>query len=430
MNQTQRQQAARLLQSFKSGKYVFGLHCMDRLNELLVPRGQRALAVVGGTGKPWGNALRDAITDAAARAGVKLLQPPMDGAKPNAPYEDVYRIAGAIHSQRPDLVIAAGGGSTIDAVKAAVVLASLGDVTGTPEPYFGVNKVTEHLQRTGRTPPTLVAVQVACGSAAHLTKYSNITDTQTQQKKLIIDEAVTPARALFDYSWSCSAPRQLTADGALDGFAHCLEVFLGSKGPLLDSVTPVATLGMELIAQHVRHACEDGSNVLAREALGLATDLGGYTIMLGGTSGPHLNSFSLVDLLPHGRACALLTPYYLVFFAPAVEPQMRRVAGILRDAGYLKTPTDHLHGRDLGLAAAGGMIELCRSIRFPTRLEDVEGFTSNHIARCLHAAKAPELESKLQNMPVPLTASMVDQYMGPVLEAAFSGDFRLIRNMA
>ena len=57
----------------------------------------------------------------------------------------------------------------------------------------------------------------------------------------------------------------------------------------------------------------------ARTALGLATDLGGYAIMLGGTNGAHLTSFSLVDILSHGRACAIMNPYYTVFFAPAVE---------------------------------------------------------------------------------------------------------------
>jgi len=41
----------------------------------------------------------------------------------------------------------------------------------------------------------------------------------------------------------------------------------------------------------------------------LGTDLGGYAIMVGGTSGPHLNSFSLVKYVSHGRACALMNPY-------------------------------------------------------------------------------------------------------------------------
>jgi len=57
----------------------------------------------------------------------------------------------------------------------------------------------------------------------------------------------------------------------------------------------------------------------SRESLGLGTDLGGYAIMVGGTSGPHLTSFSLVDVLSHGRACAIMSPYYTVFFAPAIQ---------------------------------------------------------------------------------------------------------------
>jgi alcohol dehydrogenase len=52
-----------------------------------------------------------------------------------------------------------------------------------------------------------------------------------------------------------------------------------------------------------------------------------------------------------------------------------------------------------------------------------------HVARALTAAKNPQLESKLRNMPVPLSAGQVDEYMGPVLRAAVSGDFSLIRNM-
>ena len=58
------------------------------------------------------------------------------------------------------------------------------------------------------------------------------------------------------------------------------------------------------------------------------------------------------------------------------------------------------------------------------------GFTDAHIARALTAAKDPQLKMKLENMPVPLTAEMVDDYMGPVLQAAKTGDLSLIRNVA
>ncbi len=58
------------------------------------------------------------------------------------------------------------------------------------------------------------------------------------------------------------------------------------------------------------------------------------------------------------------------------------------------------------------------------------GFSEAHIERALAAAKDPQLRMKLENMPVPLTAEMVDDYMGPVLRAAKTGDLSGIRNVA
>jgi len=73
----------------------------------------------------------------------------------------------------------------------------------------------------------LIAIQTAASSGSHLTKYSNVTDPVVGQKKLIVDEAIIPTKALFDYQVTTSMPPALTIDGALDGIAHCLEVFEG-----------------------------------------------------------------------------------------------------------------------------------------------------------------------------------------------------------
>ena len=75
------------------------------------------------------------------------------------------------------------------------------------------------------------------------------------------------------------------------------------------------------------------------------------------------------------------------------------------------------------------MFELARRIGFPTTLGEVAGFGPEHIDRALSAAKDPQLKMKLENMPVPLTADMVDEYMGSVLEAARDGNLALIRNV-
>ena len=159
------------------------------------------------------------------------------------------------------------------------------------------------------------------------------------------------------------------------------------------------------------------------------SSLGAYAIMLGGTNGAHLTSFSLVDILSHGRACAMMNPYYTVFFAPAIQGALKKVGEIYQKAGYLDANISALNGRDLGIAVAEAMVAFEKSIGFPTRLKEVPGFTDEHIVRALDAAKNPQLRMKLENMPVPLTAEMIDEYMSPVLMAAREGDLAVIKNV-
>jgi alcohol dehydrogenase len=81
------------------------------------------------------------------------------------------------------------------------------------------------------------------------------------------------------------------------------------------------------------------------------------------------------------------------------------------------------------VAVAEAMFELARKIDFPTTLGEVSGFSDSHIERALSAAKNPQLKMKLQNMPVPLTAEMIELYMGPILKAAKDGNLNHIKNV-
>jgi hypothetical protein len=125
-----------------------------------------------------------------------------------------------------------------------------------------------------------------------------------------------------------------------------------------------------------------------------------------------------------------MNPYYTVFFAPAIQEPLRLVGRIYEEAGYTTTDVGMLDGRDLGVAVAEAMIAFERAVGFPTSLGEVPGFTEEHIQRALTAAKNPQLKMKLENMPVPLKADVIDEYMGPVLEAATTGDLGLVRNVS
>lgn len=415
--------AKELLREFKGDRYAFGVGVLDQTGALAAELGSRVALV---RPRSHGAAIVQQVAQSLSNAGVHLAGE-IIGAAPNAPREDVSRIAAELTRIAPDAVVAIGSGSTLDAVKAACVLATLG---GAIDEYFGVGRVSERLDVVGVRLIPMLAVQTAASSGAHLTKYSNITDVRTGQKKLIVDAAIVPPRAVFDYGVTRSMPADLTADGAGDAMSHALEVLYGSVGgPQYEKLAEVARWVFYLAVRFTERAQRRPDDMEARTALGLATDMGAYAIMLGGTSGAHLTSFSLVDILSHGRACSIMNPYYAVFFAPAVEEALRLVGRVFREAGLTSAPLDRLHGRELGVAVAEAMMAFHRRIGLPTTLAQVPGFSDAHVERALAAAKDPQLRMKLENMPVPLTPDMVDEYMRPILEAARDGDLSRIRSV-
>jgi alcohol dehydrogenase class IV len=416
--------ARALLREFKGDAYLFGAGVLTQVGSVVALAGKRAVLVRSTF--PGSDDFVQTIRDSLAGVGVELLGE-IKGARPNAPRQDLFRITDELKALNPGVIISFGGGSPIDATKAAEALRTLG---GDIDAYFGTGLVTQALNESGRSLTPHVAIQTASSSAAHLTKYSNITDVSTGQKKLIVDEAVVPAYPVFDYEATYGASPALTMDGALDGIAHSLEVLYGAVGkPYYDKMEDVAATGIGLVVDYLPRVIADPQDQEAREALCLATDLGGYAIMLGGTNGGHLTSFSLVDVMSHGRACAMMNPYYTVLFAPAIEAPLKLVGKIYQEAGLTTADVESLSGRELGVAVAKAMFAFAQRIGFPTRLSEVAGFSQAHIERALTAAKNPQLKMKLENMPVPLTAEMIDDYMGPVLEAARDGDLTIIKNV-
>lgn len=421
------EKAAELLERFKGKDYSFGFDKLGSVACYAGEFGERVLLI--GNRRHLADLFEHIDRDFAARGIGTCGGLTVPGAGQNAPKEDVYRIAAYIFQHRPDCLVAVGGGSTIDAVKGANVLYSLGSCSLEIDDYFGSGIVTKRLAKAGRKLLPMVAVQTNASSGAHLTKYSNVTDPVTGQKKLIVDEAVVPDRAVFDYGVTKSVPVSVALDGAMDGISHCLEVFFGAAKDNLRVVGEIALTGIELILEAAPKLLKEPNDKEARKMLCLGTDLGGYAIMVGGTNGAHLTSFSLVDVTSHGRACGLMNPYYTVLFAPAIAEQLLAVGSILKRQGYIEGNLDGLGNRELGEKVAGGLMDFSRSIGFPTKLTELDGFSDEHIKRALAAAKDPQLRMKLENMPVPLGPEQIDTYMGSVLEAAKEGNLGIVRNL-
>ena len=419
--------AEKLLKEYKRENYSFGLGCLKDLGKFVLEFGNETLLVI--PQYEWTKPLKDEVKRILEKNKIKITAETGTSGE-NTPTEDVFVLADLIKSVKPRSIVCVGGGSAIDCAKAANVLSTLSQDKNNIDLFFGTGKVSEIMAKNDiKKLYPLVAVQVAASSGSHITKYANVTDISANQKKLIVDDIIIPDRAVFDYLTTLSMPADLTKDGAMDGFSHCLEVYYGAdeKAKNFKLVEEICLTGIELIIDNLPLLVKDLKNEKLREKIGLATDLGAYAITILGTSGAHLNSFSFVDILTHGKACAILNPYYTVFFSPVIESKLRKIAVLYKN--YIGKNLTKLKGKELGIAVARAMTDFSSKIRFPASLGEIKGFSDKHIERASNAAKNPQLKSKLENMPVPLNSDQLNEYMKPVLEAAKSGDFSKIKVM-
>jgi len=191
------EKSKKMLSEWKGDRYIFGRSVINRLDSLASGFGKNAL-VICNTANIKNTS--DAIVDALKSAGLSLASGAVvPGAGPNTPRVDVYRIETYILHHKPDMIVAVGGGSTIDACKSANFLAALGgEVTAEIDHWLGMGLVSQALKKSGKKLIPLIAVQTAASSGAHLTKYANITDPAAGQKKLVVTtQSFLPARSLI-----------------------------------------------------------------------------------------------------------------------------------------------------------------------------------------------------------------------------------------
>ena len=219
-----------------------------------------------------------------------------------------------------DSLIAIGGGSSIDTAKAMSILAANG---GQMRDY----KVPAEIPKVG---PPLVAIPTTAGTGSEVTRFTVITDTETDEKMLIAGLACCPLAAIVDYELTLSMPLRLTADTGLDSLTHAIEAYVSRRAnPFTDGLAKSA---MGLIARHIRTACAEPENLAAREAMMLGATTAGMAFsnssvcLVHGMSRP-IGAFFHV---PHGLSNAMLLPEITAFSAPAA---LERYADCARAMG-------------------------------------------------------------------------------------------------
>ncbi|HLR77535.1 MAG TPA: iron-containing alcohol dehydrogenase, partial [Burkholderiaceae bacterium] len=227
----------------------------------------------------------------------------------------------ALKQHNPDCVIALGGGSPIDSAKAIAFLARYG---GKMRDY----KVPAINDVPGLP---LIAIPTTAGTGSEATRFTIITDEDTDEKMLCTGIAFCPTVAIVDYELTLTKPRRLTADTGLDTLTHAIEAYVSARhNPYADGL---AQLSMSALGQHLRTVCNEPDNRPAREAVMLAATQAGLAFsnssvcLVHGMSRP-IGAFFHV---PHGLSNAMLLPAVTAFSidaAPARYADCARFMGI------------------------------------------------------------------------------------------------------
>jgi alcohol dehydrogenase class IV len=226
-----------------------------------------------------------------------------------------------------DCLIGFGGGSSIDTAKAMALLA-LGDA---PMRAYRVPASPDHAALP------VIAIPTTAGTGSEATRATVITDTEHDEKMLIMGLGCLPVAAIVDYELTFSLPPRITADTGIDSLTHALEAYVSRRANPVSDAWALSSMG--LIGANLRTAYREPRNAAAREAMMLGAMLGGLAFsnasvaLVHGMSRPIGAHFHV----PHGLSNAMLLPAVTRF---SIGEAPARYAAAARAIGFAGAADD------------------------------------------------------------------------------------------
>jgi len=283
---------------FDSPHVVFGDEALYHLAQL---SGRHAFIITDRNIVQLG--LAQLVIDQLTAAG--LAHTIFDEVEPEPTLQMVQRCAGALDQHQPDWIIGLGGGSCVDAAKAAWLLYE--------NPGIDPASVNPFDHYTLREKARLIAIPTTSGTGSEATWYAVLTDMEEQRKVGMGTRGLLPDYAIIDPALVASLPPSITADTGLDALTQSIESYQSTwRNDFSDALCLHA---VRLIFRYLPRAYADGADREARERMHNAATIGGIGFGNSQATLAHCMGHALGALfrVPHGRAVALFLPYTIEF---------------------------------------------------------------------------------------------------------------------
>lgn len=350
-------------------KIVFGDGSVNHLNDEISPELKRILLVTGTHVQKSGllQRLKSILVgrEITIHCGV-AAEPPLP---------EVDSIIAAGRRADSQAVIAVGGGSVIDAAKAA---AALIPTSGKLQEYFDGERV---ISGKGLF---FVALPTTAGTGAELTPNAVLTDPATEIKKSLRHQTMFPNVAIIDPELLSSCSAALAANSGLDALTQAIESYISLNANA--TTREQAAQAILLLYRNLPVFCADRQNVAARTAMAEGSMRAALSFSAAGLGAVHGLGHPLGSLLqvPHGLCCAILLPHVLRWNQPISEKYFAELA--------------NLCALDNGADGFIVAIEtLCRSLDIPPNFSSF-GLGTKHFGFILENCRSNSMKSNPRPM--------------------------------
>ena len=231
-------------------------------------------------------------------------------------FETVNRGVQMMNEFKPDVIIALGGGSAIDAAKGMWLFYEHPDADpeGMKLKFMDIRKRTYKFPKLG-IKAKMVAIPTTSGTGSEVTSFAVISDKTINKKYPLADYELTPDVAIVDPDLVMSLPQSITADTGMDVLTHALEAYVSNMAS--DYTDGLSEKAIELVFKNLRESYNNGTNKQAREKMHNASTIAGmaFTNAFLGICHSLAHKLGAEFHLPHGRLNAILLPYVIKYNA-------------------------------------------------------------------------------------------------------------------
>ncbi|MGX9217041.1 iron-containing alcohol dehydrogenase [Massilia varians] len=225
----------------------------------------------------------------------------------------------AARRHEADLILGFGGGSSMDVAKLVAVLAGSRQPIGE---IYGIGKVSAQ-----RLP--LVQVPTTAGTGSEVTNIAIVTTGATTKSGIVVPQLYADL-AILDAALTLGLPPTVTAATGIDAMVHAIEAYTSrhKKNPLSDALAREA---LSLLSRNLLRACEQGSDIGARQAMLLGACLAGQAFSNAPVAAVHALAYPIGGIfhVPHGLSNSLVLPHMLRFNLPQASRLYAELAGIV-----------------------------------------------------------------------------------------------------